>query len=255
MWGTLMPGYDLGTADTGGSAFQDDQDSLGVNWELKAVKRFLHTRTSFESRIFYGLSWSNQTGGPAGIDIPNPISGANSNFTGGQAHLDSDLDHYGFDLSIRDTWRTAVGGLSAGMSFSYMAFDQEFQAEYNQVRILTETLDSDFLGGKGFVGWEGFVFGRATNLDLAFGYFNLDADYQFDGGSVTGNLGKSLADHASTVEASWTTWTHVGKYYTGLTLAGMYISEMPTIEHNVGSQVTLNTEDAGTVSAMVQILL
>ena len=253
--GTLMPGYDLGTSDGGGSAFQDDLDSLGANWELKAVRRFLHTRTSFETRAFYGLSWSNQTGGPDGINVFSPLDGSGNAFTGGSAHLGSDLSHYGIDLTIKDTWQTRFGGLSAGMAFSYMAFDQNFEAEYNQIRLLSEDLNSDFLGGKAVFGWDGFVLGRATTLDLGFGYYDLEADYQFEGGAVAGSLSKDLVDFAGTVDVKWTTWTQIGRFYTGLSIGGMYISDMPTIHHNAGSQVSLGTDDAATINATIEILL
>lgn len=253
--GTLMPGYDLGTDADGRSAFQDDLDNVGASWELKAVRRFLHTRTSFETRMFYGLSFSNQTQSASDVDVFNPIDGSSNAFTGGSAHLGGDLYHYGGDFAIKDTWQTRFGGLTAGMALSYMAFDQNFDAEYGQMRLLSEELNSDFLGGKALLGWDGYVFGRATNLDLGFGYYDLDADYQFDGGAVAGNLSKELADQSATIDFNWTTWTQLGRFYTGVTFGGMYITDMPTIQHNAGSQVTLGTDDAATLNATIQILL
>ena len=253
--GTLMPGYDLGTDADGRSAFQDDMDNVGARWELKAVRRFLHTRTSFETRAFYGLSLSNQSQSASDVNVFNPIDGSGNAFTGGQAYLSSDLDTYGGDFTIKDTWQTRFGGLSAGMAFSYIAFDQDFDAEYGQVRLLSEQLNSDFVGGKGVFGWDGFLFGRATNLDLGFGYYDLDVDYQFEGGAVAGNLSKELADQSGTIDFNWTTWTQLGKFYTGITFGGMYFTDMPVIRHNNGSQVSLGTDDAATINASIQILL
>jgi hypothetical protein len=253
--GTLMPGYDLGVDSEGRSAFQDDLDNVGASWELKAVRRFLHTRTSFETRIFYGLSLSNQTQSPSDVDVFNPIDGSSNAFTGGRAHLGGDLQLYGGDFTIKDTWQTRFGGLSAGMAFSYLAFDQSFDADYNGVRLLSEDLNSDFLGGKGVFGWEGFVFGRPTNLDLGFGYYDLEADYRFDGGAVAGSLSKDFSDHSGTIDFNWTTWTQLGRFYTGLSIGGMYISDMPKIQHNSGSQVSISTDDAALLNASVQILL
>jgi hypothetical protein len=253
--GTLMPGYDLGLDTEGRSAFQDDMDNVGASWELKAVRRFLHTRTSFETRAFYGLSFSNQSQAASDVDVFSPIDGSSNPFTGGRAYLDSDLDIYGGDFTIKDTWQTRFGGLSAGMAFSYMAFDQSFDAEYSQVRLLSEQLNSDFIGGKAVLGWDGCLLGRATSLDLGFGYYDLDVDYQFIGGAVAGNLNKELSDHSATIDVNWTTWAQLGKFYTGLTLGGMYFTDMPTIQHNNGSQVSLGTDDAATLNVTVQILL
>lgn len=254
-WATLMPGYELGTETGGGLAFQDDLDSPGALWEMRAIRRFLHTRTSFEARAFYGLSWSNQNNDTTGISIPNPVDGSAIAGGAGNAHLGTDLDHYGIDLVIRDTWQTRFGGLSAGLAFSYMAFDQDFELNFDDTRLLTESLDSDFLGGKAVLGWDGYVLGRATTLDLWFGYFDLEADYNYTGGTTPGSLNKTLADHSATIEARWTTWSQWGDYYVGTTLGGMYLTDMPSIDHNTGSQVSLSTEDAATVSMMFEILL
>lgn len=253
--GTLMPGYNLGENAAGGSAFQDDLDSIGASWELKAVRRFLGTRTSFETRVFYGLSFSNQLQTAGDIDVFNPIDGSGNAFSGDQGALETDLDMYGGDFAIKDTWQTQLGGLTAGMAVSYIAIDQDFEANYGGLRLLSEQLDSDFLGGKALLGWEGFLMGRATNLDLGFGYYDLDAEYQFHGGAVAGDLTKELADQSATIDFQWTTWTQLGRFYTGLTVGGVYFTEMPTIIHNDGSQVTLGTDDAAIVNVMVQILL
>ena len=253
-WGTLLPGYELGSDATGDFGVQDDLDSPGVIWEWKGVKRFLDTRTSVEFRGFYGTSWSNQLGNDASVNLPNPISGANIARSGGRSHLSSDLDHYGFDFTMRDTWRTRFGGLSAGMTFSYMAFDQDFDIKYNRVALFSETLDSDFLGGKAVVGWEGSVLGRATTLDLMFGYYDLDVTYEFVGGTVGGSLVEELADHSATIEAKWTTWVPINQWYVGFSLGAMYISDMPKIVHNSGAPVSLITESAGTVSAGIEVL-
>ncbi|MDA8744429.1 hypothetical protein N9N28_07345 [Rubripirellula amarantea] len=254
-WATLMPGYELGSETGGGLAFQDDLDSPGALWELRAIRRFLHTRTSFEARTFYGTSWSNQSNSTTGISVPNPVDGSAIARGAGNAHLGSDLDHYGIDLVIRDTWRTQFGGLSAGMAFSYMAFDQEFELNFNETRLMTETLDSDFLGGKVILGWDGYLLGKASTLDLWIGYFDVDADYNYTGGTAPGSLNKQLADQSATIETRWTTWHHWGDRLIGTTLGGMYITDMPTIVHNSGSQATLSTDDAATVSLMFEILL
>jgi hypothetical protein len=58
--GVFMPSYDLGSSSTGGSAFQDDLDNPGFSGQLKTINRFLWTRTSFETRWFYGMADANR---------------------------------------------------------------------------------------------------------------------------------------------------------------------------------------------------
>ena len=99
------------------------------------------------------------------------------------------------------------------------------------------------------------MLGNATTPDLGFGWYDLEADYQFDGGSVAGKLGKEMADNSATIDFKWTTWTQIRLFPTGLLLGGMYITDMPTIQHNAGSQVAIGTGDVATMNAMVEILL
>src|SRR6056297_2887112 len=80
--GLLLPSYQTGRKIAGGSAFRDDGDTLGVMGDLKAVRRFLGTRTSFETRGFYGLALANSTNNPADINANSPIDGAD-NFRSG----------------------------------------------------------------------------------------------------------------------------------------------------------------------------
>ncbi|TWU56712.1 hypothetical protein Poly51_26290 [Rubripirellula tenax] len=254
-WGVMLPEYKVGTDANGGNAFQDDGDTLGALWELKAVRRFLGTRTSFETEAFYGLARANSNADTIDVDVPNPLSGANSAFSGGRSHLDADVDHYGYDFALRDTWQTRFGGLSAGCGFSYMAFDQDFNVEYGGARLFKESLDSDFVGGKAFVGWDGFVLGRASNLDLIFGYYDMDADYHFAGGSVAGSGSDKISRNSGTVEASYTTRANLGKWLVGFTTSATYISRIAKIERAANGSAMLGTDDAATVRAMFEIFL
>ncbi|MEM6689603.1 MAG: hypothetical protein AAF664_09265 [Planctomycetota bacterium] len=251
-WGSMLPGYDLGPDD--GDAFTDDQDSLGAYWELAAIRRVLNTRTSFEARSFFGYSWANQSA-TENVNIINPIGGGTTALSGGAAKLNSDTTHYGFDLAILDTWRTDFGGLSAGLAFSYMAFDQDFDARYAGAGLFEQELDQDFIGGKGILGWEGCLFDRPTSVRASFGYYNLDADYGYEGLQLAGVENLSLADHTATVEVRATRWYQMGDWYTGWTLGGMYIEDFAQIDTVAGTGATLVTDDAATAMAMVEILL
>jgi len=254
-WGVLLPSYNLGTDAGGSSAFQDDGDTLGARWQLKAVRRFLGTRTSFETKVFYGWAEANSIAADTAIGIPSPIDGSITNLTAAGTHLQSGLNHYGIDVALRDTWRTRFGGLSAGAAFSYMAFDQEYQLDRSGSRFITENLDTDYVGGKGFVGWDGCFLGRRSKLDLAAGYYDLNVDYQFAGSAALPvTMTDNLSDFASTAEAEFTTYFYLKGFDTGLTFGVMYLSDMPVIARG-GTGVSLATEDAILISARLEIVL
>lgn len=251
MWGVMLPSYELGSTSAGGIGIQDDLDDPGFYWQLKAIRRFLGTRTSAELRTFYAAAGANTIRPDGQFDFLSPFDGSAQSLTGGGGYLESSVDHYGFDFALRDTWVTPVGGLSAGMAFSYMAFDQDFEAGYNNVNLFDETLESDFTGGKGFVGWDGFLFGYASNIDLLFGYYDVDAEYEYRGESLAGNRIVERGDQSLTVEIMATTRTSFNFGEVGLTVGAMYIDEMPRIEHNLGAAV-ISDDSAATLTAMVE---
>ena len=257
-FGVLLPSYQLGTDAGGATAFQDDGDTLGGLWKVDAVRRFLGTRTSFETTAFYGWVEANSSGSATPIDVTNPATGvAAPTFAAAGTHLESSLNHYGVDITLRDTWRTRFGGLSAGTSFSYMAFDQEFKLDRDGSRFLSEDLDSDYVGGKAFLGWDGCLMGRRSKLDFAVGYFDLDVDYRYNGSAaLPGSLTDQLADYATTVETDFTTYFPMMGFDSSLTIGVMYISKMAQIVHDPAPAVaSLTTDDAVLISGMVQIAL
>ncbi len=256
-WGVLLPSYDLGSDAAGEPAYHDDLDNLGGRWELNAVRRFLGTRTSFETSLFYGYVRANKLGSTAPIDIPNPATGiAPPTFAGGRTQSQSDLNHYGVDFALRDTWRTQFGGLSAGVAFSYMAFDQHFQLDRNGDRLLLEDLDSDLTGGKAIFGWDGCLLGHRSKLDFAVGYFDLEADYKFTGTTLLpGTAFNQLSGDATTIELEGTTYINLKGCDTGLKLGVMYISDLPQIVHEAGVPAFLTTDDGVLINATIEILL
>ena len=193
-WGLVLPDYEMGTDTNGESGFRDDGDTLGAKWELKAIRRFLGTRTSFETKAYAAWAEANSAGSTLPITVPNPTTGAANALAAGASHLKNGTVHYGIDVALRDTWRTRFGGLSAGLAFSWMRFDQYFKLDVDRSRVLREDLDNKYLGGKGFVGWDGCLFGKRQKADLAFGYFDTDFDYSSEGsaqipGSVANTTG------------------------------------------------------------------
>jgi hypothetical protein len=251
--GVFLPSYDLGTSSTGGSAFQDDLDVPGFSGQLRTIKRFLGTRTSFETRWFYGIANANSLGN-GDIDFANPATGAAESFSGGRAHLGSDLDHYGCDIALRDTWQTKFGGLSAGTSFSYFTFDQEFETSYDRRALFQESLESDFLGGKALLGWDGWFLGRATNLDLAVGGFDVNADYDFKAREVAGNRKAHADDITATVEFWATRRAEINWGEIAISLGALYINDMPQIVHAPGSVATIGSDDAMTAQLLFEFI-
>lgn len=255
LWGALLPSYQLGQNSEGGVAFQDDLDDVGYITQLKAVRRFLGTRTSFETDVFYASADSVAEGTVTGVDVPNPESGASFVGAGSAPRLKSEADFYGFDITLRDTWRTRFGGLSAGCAFSYMRLDQDFDVDYGAAQWLNEDLNSKFRGGKGFVGWDGIFAGRQSNIDLLFGFYDMDVDYQFNGQNVAGSLQQEFSKNVTTVETRFTTRQVIRDYLIGFTLGVTYFTDLPTIEHNEGAPVTIGTDEAVLLTGMMEILL
>jgi hypothetical protein len=254
--GILSPSYRLGTDASGRTVYQDDGDTFGGLWKLEAVRRFLGTRTSFETSAFYGFAEANSNGSSLAANIPNPVDGSDIALGPSSTHLKNKMNMWGIDVALRDTWRTRFGGLSAGAAFSYMYFDQEFKVDRGTSRIVNEGLDHDYIGGKGFIGWDGCICGRRSKLDFAVGYFDLDVDYQFNGSAtVPGTFTNTLADTATTVEGDFTTYFDVKGYNCTFTVGALYISEFGQIVHDPLVSASLRTDDAVLITGMVQISL
>ena len=255
VWGSFLPDYELGTNGSGAPALRDQLDDVGYYGDIKAIRRFLGTRTSFEARALYAHSGSRSSSGAGNIDILNPSSGGSNLFSGESANLSSDTDHYGFDVGLRDTWRTRFGGLSAGCYFSYMAFDQTFDVDYGPTRLMSERLNSDYTGGKGFVGWDGCLCGSPSTLDFIVGFYQLRTDYRFSGGEIPGTRPLTMHKTPITLEAVFSNYRNIHGYQFGLTFATTYIAQMPVIERNVGRPVSLDTDSGVLCRLMFEILL
>ena len=247
----LLPDYEAGVSSGGGEAFEDDLDELAYGVQILAVRRFLHTRTSFETRLNFNINEANTLATPGDISFANPGTGVTETLSGGRANLEADAVYYGFDTGLRDTWRTRLGGLSAGLTFSYFAIDQDFQATYNGADVYEEELNSDFLGGKGFVGWERMFGTRPISVDLWYGYFNVDAEYDFRGQSIGGISQREFSDHTSTAEIWVSTRQRMNNGTLGLAFGGTYITDMPSLIQDQGATM-IGTDDAGTLNALIQ---
>jgi hypothetical protein len=251
LWGAWLPKYAWGERLNNGAGIVDDMDLAGYHGDLKLVRRFLGTRTSFESRVFYATAESTASGANVSV-LPSLVSGApevvgNVDSTW---RLRSDVENYGFDLSLRDTWVTRFGGLSAGCAFSYIALDQTFNLTIDNSPLLREELDADYRGGKAFLGWDGCFRGNPANLDLLVGFYDMNADYD-----AVGTIQREMTKNVTTIEANFTTRRDFRDIQVGATLGLMYLTDMPMIEHNVDAPVSIGTDDALTLKFLFEILL
>jgi len=251
LWGAWLPKYAWGETLNNGAGIVDDMDLAGYHGDLKLVRRFLGTRTSFESRVFYATAESTASGANVSL-LPSLTSGAPQSVgsVGSTWRLKSDVENYGFDLALRDTWVTRFGGLSAGCAFSYIAFDQTFNSSIDNSPLLREELDADYRGGKAFVGWDGCFRGNPANLDLLVGFYDMNADYDADG-----TIQSEMTKNVTTIEANFTTRRDFRDIQVGSTLGLMYLTDMPMIEHNVNAPVSIGTADGLTLKFLFEILL
>ncbi len=83
IWTMLLPAYELGTNTNGSPAVRDNLDDVGYIGQLKAVRRFLGTRTSVETKANYAFAESTSTTDVIDVDVPNPATGASNARTGG----------------------------------------------------------------------------------------------------------------------------------------------------------------------------
>lgn len=248
VWGVVLPEYTSGTDTSGDAAYRDNLDDIGAIWQLDAIRHFHGTRTSFETRGFFAMALSNRNYEADTIGILSPSIGTPVlTSEAGTRHLDADVYHYGFDAALRDTWRTRFGGLSAGLGLSTMAFDQRFNADFNGLSLYEEDLDSSYFGGTAFVGWDGYVLGRASKIDLIYGYYDLDMDYAFRADSLP-NFDTDDSESAFKVELAGSTQFHLGGHHLALTAGVMYLSDIATIERNAGRPVSIGTDDAVTMN-------
>jgi hypothetical protein len=254
MWVSALPDYELGTTTGGSPAIRDSLDDVGYYGDIKAIRRFLGTRTSFEARGFYAYSGSQSSSQAGDINVLGPLGGS-SQLTGSAASLDSDTNHYGFDVGLRDTWRTRFGGLSGGLLFSYMAFDQTFDVDYGSMRLLREELNSDYVGGKGVLGWDGLIYGRPSTLDVAVGFYQLTADYRFVGNAISGSYQDEFEKTPLTIETIFSRYHSLRGCQVGLTMAATYIAQMPSIHRELGQAVVIDNDDAFLFRLMFEILL
>ncbi|MAI30638.1 MAG: hypothetical protein L7W43_14060 [Rubripirellula sp.] len=255
LWGAFLPAYSLGEDAGGAPALSDSMDALGYHGDLKMVRRFLGTRTSFEGRAFYATAESTANGGDSNLSFLNPSDGSLTAIPPGATRLRSNVDNYGFDLLLRDTWITRFGGLSAGCAFSYIGFDQTFNSTAGGADLLREKLDSDLRGGKGFVGWDGCFCGHATNIDLLFGYYDMNASYGSEAGLNGPVADQEMTKNISTIETNFTTRREFREIQVGATIGMTYFTDLPTIQRNVGQPVTIGTDDAVTLKFLFEILL
>ena len=254
-WGALLPSYQIGSDQDSNPALSDDGDFFGYQGDLRLVRRFLHTRTAIEGRAFYGTAQSDNDNLVESMELIDPLSGNQILLGEGRANLKTSLDHYGYDLGLRDTWRTRFGGLSAGCLFSYMNFDQGFDISHTNDLVFVQELSSEFIGGKAVFGWDGLIRECPALFDLTLGFYQLRADLITDNPNTIGSVSDYLYANPVTIEASFTTWHDVRDVRVGTTLALTHLDEMPQLVHQPGEQTAIELDDGLMLKLMFEILL
>ena len=255
LWGVFLPEYELGLDSVDGIALFNDGQFFGYQGDFKINRRFLHTRTNVEARAFYGFSESSKSNLVDSLSLEDFGEVPQSPFENGSASLASGLDHYGYDLGLRDTWKTRWGGLSAGCLFSYMVFDQDYEASFNNEQFLREELDSKFIGGKAVFGWDGFLHESPAFFDLALGFYQLRADYSGEM-TRTGDRDESYRyTNPMTIDANFTLHHEVRKVRLSSTVGITHLGEMPLISRAGGEFATIEFEDGLLIKLMFEVLL
>lgn len=255
-WLAFLPEYEWGQAADGDAAFEDDNTQIGSLFEFGGAYRFANTRTSIEANGFFAFSFSEDNLGTGDIEIPSLMGNGNAPFAAAHRRIDSEVYFYGGDFNLRDTWQSRYGGLSAGGGLSLMSLDQEFDLDLIQGGVETpieENVNSDYVGGHVFVGWDGCFLGRASTLDLVFGYYDLDAEYDVKVNQAgVGNAELSKAAFKLEVEAS--TRFKLFGCNAGLTAGGMYLSDVGQIVHPIDGPAALTTDDALVFTGTIDLI-
>jgi hypothetical protein len=129
VWAPFLPAFNS-------PALSDSQDEFGSIVGLRTYHRFQGYRTNVEAGINFGHT--------------------------------SNIQMLNYEAGLRDTWDTRYGGLSAGLLFSGINFDQDIGASQ---------IDSDLIGAKIVGGWETVVGRTPLWIDLGLGLYDLNANY------------------------------------------------------------------------------
>ena len=255
LWGVFLPDYEIGTDGEGEPVLTDNGDFLGYQGDLRLIRRFLHTRTSVEARVFYGAAQTSESNSVTSVDVGGDLGETSIVLGEGISHIQSDIDHYGYDLGLRDTWKTRFGGFSAGCLFSYMIFDQNYEISHGTDQILNEELTSEFIGGKATFGWDGYIRDCPSILDLSIGFHQLRSDYLGRSPQFTTQSHEHLYANPTTIEAAFTTFKSIRDVRIGTTFAVTHLGDMPQIIRGVGETPTIRFDDGLMLRLMFEILL
>jgi len=256
LWGVFLPEYQIGSDQASNTALRDNGKSLGYQGDLRLIKRFLDTRTSVEARAFYGFAQSSDTHSFESLTLPDPHGNNDLEFGSGTANLQSNLDHYGYDLGLRDTWRTRFGGVSAGCLFSYMIFDQDFETSHQGTLALSEMLTSEFIGGKAVFGWDGYIAECPSLLDLSLGFYQLRTDYAGSSDRSEGiNEDFRYAANPLNIEASFTTFRDVRNVRVATSFAVTHLGKIPYLIRANEQAASIEFDDGLMLRLMFEVLL
>ncbi len=202
VWAPMLPDAQIG-------AVNYDQEDIGIIVGVIGRHRFEGYRTSIEGEVNYG-----ETG---------------------------DISMLNYNVRLRDTWQFGSTGLSAGLGYSFINFDQEFGPGP-----VPSSIDSDLQGAQIVFGWEGYLNNRISWLDLTIGLYDLDGTYY---GAVA-PTGINVSEFTTSIGMEFRTQTSVWGIPVSPAIGFQYFTDLPEFNNGV-----LGTSDAVLLNGRLEFLL
>lgn len=258
-YNAALRGVDANPPGPHASIFADDQTDVGAQLTIAGFYHFAPTRTLFESDL--QIAGIGSMGSSAVFDDPGvgetiwfPSLDGNTSLTTADGesvamNLDSDLFHVHKYTGLRDRFSLnwlGLGDITIGCGFSWMLFDQDFQADaqFGDGRRgqYIEDLDTNFLGGEFRGTLRQSIFGHTCYFDARYGIYEMDAEYygvstaHDAGGTLTNetHFSTGLTKTTSTVDLAVRTDLYVGGWLVRPTIGFKYFDDMAQIDHPTG---------------------
>lgn len=197
LWAPLLPDIRAATSSDG--------ESIGTIVGLRGHHRFEGYRTSIEGGVQYGIT--------------------------------EDVEMFGFDALLRDTWSFGIGDLSAGTGYSQMNWKQEGAGS---------DIDSDYRGAKVVGGWERAFGNRPLWIDLTLGFYDLNGSYVGDNGAVQADIDEFTTTWGLDVKSNVHCFGIPGRAVFGIT----YLEDITTWQNGA-----IGTDDAVVLTGSLELLV
>ncbi|TWT98964.1 hypothetical protein [Neorhodopirellula pilleata] len=197
LWAPLLPDIEAATTTDG--------ESIGTIVGLRGHHRFEGYRTSIEGGVQYGVT--------------------------------DDVEMFGFDALLRDTWSFGIGDLSAGTGYSQMNWKQEGAGGF---------IDSDYRGAKVVGGWETAFGRRPLWIDLTLGLYDLNGKYSNVAGVVQAEIDEFTTTWGLDIKSDVKFFGIPGRAVFGIT----YLEDFTTWKGGA-----IGTDDAVVLTGALELLV